>query len=184
MENHAIFDRKIKKILITEDEIKEKTQKAGKEISEEYAGKPLLLISILKGAFVFMADICRCISIPCEIDFMSASSYYNGTHSSGNVKIALDLSHDISKYHVIIIEDIVDSGRTLMNVVKVLKERNPLSLKVLALLDKPARREVDFKPDEVLFEIPDYFVVGYGLDCGELYRNLPYIAEYNPDIIV
>ena len=109
---------------------------------------------------------------------MCAKSYYNSTVSSGSVAITMDLDQDISNYHVIIVEDIIDTGRTLSEVVKILKSRNPLSLKVVTLLDKPDRRVVDFEADTVLFTIPDHFVIGYGLDCGEYYRNLPYIAEY------
>lgn len=175
------FDSKIKRVLITEDEIKAKIAEVGAQISREYEGKPLLLVSILKGAFVFMADICRAVTVPCEIGFMCAKSYYNGTSSSGIVKITMDLDQDISKYHVIIVEDIIDTGRTLSDVIKLLKARDPLSLKVVTLLDKPDRRLVDFKADVSLFTIPDYFVIGYGLDCAEIYRNLPYIAEYDAD---
>lgn len=173
------YNSKIKKVLITKEEIDAAIQKVGKEIDASYDGRPILLVSILKGAFVFMADLCRAITVPCEIDFMCAKSYYNGTSSSGNVNIVMDLDHDISQYHVIIVEDIIDSGRTLKDVVSLLKERNPLSLRVVTLLDKPSRRAVDFQADTVLFSIPDYFVIGYGLDCGEHYRNLPYIAEYD-----
>lgn len=173
------FNSKIKKILITEEEIKLAIKKAGEEISSTYDGRPILLVSILKGAFVFMADLCRAISVPCEIGFMCAKSYYKGTVSSGIVQITMDLEQDISKYHVIIVEDIIDTGRTLNDIVKLLKARNPLSLRVVTLLDKPSRRVVDFKADISLFTIPDHFVIGYGLDCGEYYRNLPYIAEYN-----
>ena len=175
------YNSKIKKVLITEDEIKEAIAKAGKEISDSYDGRPILLVSILKGAFVFMADLCRAITVPCEIGFMAAQSYYAGTTSSGVVKITMDLDQDISNYHVIIVEDIIDTGRTLNDVVRMLKNRNPLSLKVVTLLDKPSRRKVDFKADVSLFTIPDHFVIGYGLDCGEYYRNLPYIAEYDAD---
>lgn len=175
------FDSKIKRVLITEDEIKAKIAEVGAQISCEYEGKPLLLVSILKGAFVFMADICRAVTVPCEIGFMCAKSYYNGTSSSGIVKITMDLDQDISKYHVIIVEDIIDTGRTLSDVIKLLKARDPLSLKVVTLLDKPDRRLVDLKADVSLFTIPDYFVIGYGLDCAEIYRNLPYIAEYDAD---
>lgn len=175
------FDSKIKRVLITEDEIKAKIAEVGAQISHEYEGKPLLLVSILKGAFVFMADICRAVTVPCEIGFMCAKSYYNGTSSSGIVKITMDLDQDISKYHVIIVEDIIDTGRTLSDVIKLLKARDPLSLKVVTLLDKPDRRLVDLKADVSLFTIPDYFVIGYGLDCAEIYRNLPYIAEYDAD---
>lgn len=172
------FEKKIKRILITEDEIAEATKKAAKTIDELYDGNPILLVSILKGAFVFMADICRAVTVPCEIGFMCAKSYYSGTVSAGAVKITMDLEQDISKYHVVIIEDIIDTGRTLNDVVNLLKARNPLSFKVITLLDKPSRRVVDFKADLSLFTIPDHFVIGYGLDCGEYYRNLPYIAEY------
>ncbi len=172
------YNKKIKKILITKEEIDDAIKKAGKEISSLYDGRPFLLVSILKGAFVFMADLCRAIDAPCEIAFMCAKSYYSGTVSTGDVKITMDLDVDIKNYHVIIVEDIIDTGRTLNDVVKLLKERNPLSLRVITLLDKPSRRLVDFKADISLFTIPDHFVIGYGLDCGEYYRNLPYIAEY------
>ena len=139
----------------------------------------MLLVSILKGAFVFMADVCKKVTVPCEIGFMCAKSYYNGTVSVGEVAITMDLEQDISRYHVVIMEDIVDTGRTLSDVVKLLKKRKPVSLTVITLLDKPSRRVVDFVPDIALFTIPDCFVIGYGLDCGEYYRNLPYIAEYD-----
>lgn len=172
------FNSRIKRILITEEEIKTAIAKAGKDISDSYDGKPILLVSILKGAFVFMADLLRAITVPCEIGFMCAKSYYEGTVSTGVVKITMDLEQDISNYHVIIVEDIIDTGRTLNDVVKMLKARNPLSLKVITLLDKPSRRLVDFVADVSLFTIPDHFVIGYGLDCAEIFRNLPYIAEY------
>ena len=175
------YDNKIKRVLITEKEIKEAIKKAGKEISDSYDGRPILLVSILKGAFVFMADFCRATTVPCEIGFMCAKSYFNGTVSTGVVKITLDLDQDISKYHVVIVEDIIDTGRTLKDVVDMLKARNPLSIRVVTLLDKPSRRLVDFTPDISLFTIPDHFVIGYGLDCGEHYRNLPYIAEYGEE---
>ena len=175
------YNSKIKNILVTEDEIKEAIARVGKEISDSYDGRPILLVSILKGAFVFMADLCRAITVPCEIGFMAAKSYYSGTVSTGAVKITMDLDQDISNYHVIIVEDIIDTGRTLNDVVNLLKTRNPISLKVVTLLDKPSRRVVDFKADMALFTIPDHFVIGYGLDCAEFYRNLPYIAEYGDD---
>ena len=172
------FNSRIKRILITEEEIKTAIAKVGKDISDSYDGRPILLVSILKGAFVFMADLLRAITVPCEIGFMCAKSYYEGTVSTGVVKITMDLEQDISNYHVIIVEDIIDTGRTLNDVVKMLKARNPLSLKVITLLDKPSRRLVDFVADVSLFTIPDHFVIGYGLDCAEIFRNLPYIAEY------
>ncbi|MBE6784477.1 MAG: hypoxanthine phosphoribosyltransferase [Ruminococcaceae bacterium] len=173
------YNKKIKRVIVTKEEIDEAIRKAGKEISDSYDGRPILLVSILKGAFVFMADLCRAITVPCEIGFMCAKSYYEGTVSSGLVKITMDLEQDISNYHVVIVEDIIDTGRTLNDVVKLLKTRNPLSLRVVTLLDKPSRRIVPFNADIALFTIPDYFVIGYGLDCAEKYRNLPYIAEYN-----
>lgn len=171
----------IKRILLDENEIKQAVQKLGRRITEEYAGKPLLILGILNGCFIYLSDLCREIKMPCEVAFMSAKSYGDGTVSSGNVKIELDINKDISKYHVIIAEDIVDTGRTLSAICRLLRERNPLSLKVAALLDKPERRTVDFKADYILFTVPDLFVVGYGLDCGEKYRNLPFIAEAELD---
>ncbi len=175
----AEFNSKIKRVLITKEEIDAKIKEAGAYIDSIYDGRPILLVSILKGAFVFMADLCRAVSVPCEIGFMCAKSYYNGTSSSGIVQITMDLDQDIKDYHVVIVEDIIDTGRTLNDVVKLLRARDPLSLKVVSLLDKPDRRVVDFKADMSLFTIPDHFVIGYGLDCGEYYRNLPYIAEYD-----
>ena len=176
------FNRRIKRVVITEEEIAAAIKKAGADISATYDGRPILLVSILKGAFVFMADLCRAITVPCEIGFMAAQSYHSGTVSTGVVKITLDLDQDISKYHVIIVEDIIDTGRTLNDVIKMLKARNPLSLRVVTLLDKPSRRLVDLKADTSLFTIPDLFVIGYGLDCAEIYRNLPYIAEYDTQV--
>ena len=172
------FNARIKRVLVTKEEIDAAVLKAGKEIDKIYDGRPILLVSILKGAFVFMADLCRAVSVPCEIGFMCAKSYYEGTVSTGVVNITMDLDQDISKYHVVIVEDIIDTGRTLFDIVKLLQTRNPLSLHIITLLDKPSRRLVDFKADISLFTIPDHFVIGYGLDCGEYFRNLPYIAEY------
>ena len=172
------YQKNIKRVLISKEEIDAAIKEAGKKISALYDGHPILLVSVLKGAFVFMADLCRAVEAPCEIGFMCAKSYYNGTTSSGVVQITLDLDQDISNYHVVIVEDIIDTGRTLSDIVKLLKGRNPLSMRVVTLLDKPSRRLVDFKADISLFTIPDHFVIGYGLDCAEYYRNLPYIAEY------
>ena len=172
------YKSRINRVIITEEEIKDAISKVGKEIDSIYDGRPILLVSILKGSFVFMADLCRAVSVPCEIGFMCAKSYYEGTVSTGVVNITMDLDRDISAYHVIIVEDIVDTGRTLKDIVKLLSARNPISLRVITLLDKPSRRLVDFDPDISLFTIPDHFVIGYGLGCGEYFRNLPYIAEY------
>ena len=172
------YQRKIKKILITEEQIQSAIKKTGKIIDEIYDGTPILLVSILKGAFIFMADVCKAVTVPTEIAFMVAKSYFDGTVSSGNVQITMDIKQPLENYHVIVLEDIVDTGRTLSEVVKILKSRNPKSFRVITLLDKPSRRVTDFTADVSLFTIPDYFVIGYGLDCGEYYRNLPYIAEY------
>ena len=173
------FQSKIKRIIITEEQINREIQKVGKQISDSYDGRPFLLVSILKGSFVFLADLCRAITVPCEIGFMCARSYYSGTVSTGKVEITMDLDRDISNYHVIIVEDIIDTGRTLKYVADLLKSRNPLSFQIITLLDKPSRRVIDLKADISLFTIEDYFVIGYGLDCDEYYRNLPYIAEYD-----
>ncbi|MBR6737681.1 MAG: hypoxanthine phosphoribosyltransferase [Clostridia bacterium] len=173
------YNEKIKRVIITEEEIKQAIKKAGEEIDASYDGRPILLISILNGAYVFLSDLSRAITVPSEIAFMRVKSYYQGTESSGKVTVLMDVDRDLSNYHVIVVEDIVDTGRTLKDVCALLKERNPLSLKVVALLDKPDRRIVDFNADKVLFTIPDFFVIGYGLDCDEYYRNLPYIAEYD-----
>ncbi len=175
------YESRIKGILITENQIKEAIKKAGKVIDSFYDGRPILLVSVLKGAFVFMADLCRAVSVPCEIGFMCAKSYYAGISSSGVVQITMDLEQDVSNYNVIIVEDIIDTGRTLKDIYKLLKARNPISLRVVTLLDKPSRRVVDFTADLSLFTIEDRFVIGYGLDCGEYYRNLPYIAEYSQE---
>ena len=172
------YKSRIKRVLITKEEIDEKIKEAGKWIDSIYDGRPILLVSILKGAFVFMADLCRAVSVPCEIGFMCAKSYYEGTVSTGVVNITMDLDRDIRGYHVVIVEDIVDTGRTLNDIVKLLNTREPISMHVVTLLDKPSRRLVEFNPDFSLFTIPDHFVIGYGLDCAEIFRNLPYIAEY------
>lgn len=176
------FKCKIKRILISEEEIQNAVKQTAKMIDSFYDGTPILLVSILKGSFVFLADLCRHITVPCEVGFMAAKSYYEAAQSSGVVKITMDLQQDISGYHVIIVEDIIDTGRTLNDVVRLLKARKPVSLRVITLLDKPDRRIIDFQADYVLFTIPDLFVIGYGLDYGEYYRNLPYIAEFKQTV--
>lgn len=175
------YKSRVKNVIITKEEIDAAIKKAGKVIDSYYDGRPILLVSVLKGAFVFMADLCRAVSVPCEIGFMCAKSYYAGTVSSGIVNITMDLDRDVSNYNVVIVEDIIDTGRTLKDIYDLLKARNPLSLRVITLLDKPSRRLVEFTPDLSLFTIEDLFVIGYGLDCGEYYRSLPYIAEYSED---
>lgn len=171
------YRARIGRVLVSEEEIRTRIAEVGAQLSTEYAGKPVLLISVLNGAFVFMADLCRALSIPCEIAFMGAKSYI-GTDSAGTVSITMDVAQDLSRYHVILAEDIVDTGRTLSLLTALLRKRSPLSLKVVTLLDKPERRVVDFHADIALFTIPDVFTIGYGLDCDEAFRNLPYIAEY------
>ena len=173
------YKSKIKRVLISSEEIAQAVKKAGEKIAASYDGTPILLVSILKGSFVFLADLCRAIDAPCEIAFMRVKSYFDGMESSGSVNIVMDLEQDITGCDVVLVEDIIDSGRTLKEVTKILCDRNPRSLKVITLLDKPSRRVVDFKADEALFTIPDHYVIGYGLDCAESYRNLPYIAEYD-----
>lgn len=178
MNNIEEYRAHIKRVLITEDEIKEAIKEAGKKIDAIYDGRPILLVSVLKGAFVFLADLCRAVSVPCEIGFMCAKSYYNGTVSTGTVNITMDLEQDVSNYHLVIVEDIIDTGRTLKDVAELLRSRNPLSLHIVTLLDKPSRRRVEIEADITLFTVPDHYVIGYGLDCAECYRNLPYVAEY------
>ena len=173
------YESKIKRVIISKEEIDAAIVEAGKRIDAIYDGRPILLVSVLKGAFVFMSDLCRAVSVPCEIAFMCAKSYYQGTNSSGVVQITMDLDQDVKDYHLVIVEDIIDTGRTLNDIAKLLRSRNPLSLHIVTLLDKPSRRVVDITPDYSLFTIPDHFVIGYGLDCAEYYRNLPYIAEYD-----
>lgn len=166
----------IKKILISERRLQAIISRLGKQISKDYEGKNLLLVSILKGAVVTMADLMRAITIPCSIDFMVVSSYGAGTETSGMVKIIKDLDVPLADYDVLIVEDILDSGVTLSHLVEFLGSRDPKSIKICTLLDKPARRKADVKPDYVGEVIEDEFVVGYGLDYAEKYRNLPYIG--------
>lgn len=175
--NKTDFLQKIKRIVITEEEIKTEIKKAGKFIDNLYDGTPILLVSILKGAFIFLADLCRAVTVPCEIGFIAAQSYYADTESSGSVTVTMELHQDVSKYHVVIVEDIIDTGRTISEIVKLIKLKSPQSLTVVTLLDKPERRIINLHADYSLFTIPDNFVIGYGLDYGEYYRNLPYIAE-------
>lgn len=175
------YENRIKKVLISQQEIQEGIKRAGVFVNSLYDGSPILLVSVLKGSFVFAADLARQVTVPCEVGFMCVKSYFEGTSSSGRVNIVMDLDRDISAYHVVVAEDIIDTGRTIKALVEILKGRDPLSLHVITLLDKVDRRVVDIKADMSLFEIPDYFVVGYGLDCAEYYRTLPYIAQYSEE---
>ncbi len=172
----------ISKVLLSEDEIKEIVQKLGKQISEDYKDKNLLLVSVLKGSVMFMADLMRAIDIHCKIDFMAVSSYGSGTSTTGSVKILKDLNIDLSGYDLLIVEDILDSGVTLSNLRDMLLTRHPASFKICTFIDKPERRKADVKADYVGAEIPDAFVVGYGLDYDEKYRNLPYLGILDPKV--
>ena len=170
-------------VLVSEEQLKAKVAELGAAISRDYAGKDLLLVSILKGGVVFMADLMRAVTIPCDIDFMVVSSYGGAnTETTGLVKIIKDLDADLSGRHVLLVEDILDTGVTLSNLVPMLKLRNPSSVKLCTILSKPSRRKADIEPDYLGFEVPDEFVVGYGLDYDEKYRNLPYVGVLKPEI--
>ena len=170
------LERDVAEILIDEDRLKSRVQELGEEISADYDGREVLLVGVLKGAVFFMADLMRQLSLPCEIDFMAISSYGEGTDSSGVVRILKDLDSNITDRHVLILEDIIDTGLTLSYLMRNLGAREPASLEVCALLVKHGRRETDVPVKYVGFEIPNRFVVGYGLDFGERYRNLPHVA--------
>ena len=170
----------IERVLIPEEALKKRVAELGAQISADYAGKEPVLVSVLRGSFVFMADLARNIDCFCRVDFMSVSSYGSGTVSSGQVKILKDLSDPIEGKDVIIVEDILDSGNTLSYLIQVLMARNPASIRLAALLDKPSRRAKPITADYIGFEVPDEFVVGYGLDYDERYRNLPYIGILKP----
>ncbi|MBP3327452.1 MAG: hypoxanthine phosphoribosyltransferase [Clostridia bacterium] len=173
----------IKKTYYSEEQLADIVSSLGKQISEDYKGKNLLLVSVLKGSVIFMADLMRAITVPCEIDFMCVSSYQNGTKSSGVVKIIKDLDINLEGKDVLIVEDILDSGRTLSYLKTIIEGRNPNSIKICTLLDKPERRVVpDLVADYSGAEVPDEFVVGYGLDYDEKYRNLPYIGVLKEEI--
>lgn len=172
----------ILKVLVSEDEISKKVAEIGAKITEDYQGKNLLMVSVLKGSVVFMADLMRSINIFARIDFMSVSSYGSATKTSGVVKIIKDLDLDLQGYDLLLVEDILDSGKTLSYLKEILIQRNPASIKIATLLNKPARREANIQPDYVCFEVPDEFVVGYGLDFNEKYRNLPYIGVLKPEV--
>jgi hypoxanthine phosphoribosyltransferase len=169
-------------ILISEDEIRTRVAELGRQISDDYAGKELTLVSVLKGSLPFMADLMRAITIPVAIDLMEVSSYGTATESSGLVRILKDLSSSIDGRDVLIVEDIIDTGLTLNYLVRYLRGKNPRSLRICTLVDKPARRLVDIPIDYRGFEIPDQFVIGYGLDYGEFYRNLPFIGVLKPEV--
>lgn len=176
-----MYDKNIEKVLITKEEIEKRTAELAAEISRDYKGKKLIMICVLTGAMVFFADLIRKIEIPLEVDTIVASSYGAGMTTSGSVRISKDIKYDISGKSVILVEDIIDTGVTLKTLTQMLATRAPESLKVCSLLDKPSRRRVDFEGDYVGFKIPDEFVVGYGLDYAEQYRNLPEVCTLNPE---
>lgn len=174
-------EKDIERVLISQVEIEKNVQKIGAQISADYVGKEPIFVGVLKGCFIFMADLMRHVTVNCSMDFMAVSSY-RGTTSTGAVKINKDLNEDIEGRHLILVEDILDSGITLNYLKNYLAVRRPASIKIVTLMDKPARRKADIYADYSCFEVPDAFVVGYGLDYNERYRNLPYIGVLKPEV--
>ena len=172
----------ILKVLYSEEELKAKCAEMGAQITRDYAGKNLLLVTVLKGAVVYFTDLMRAIDLPCTIDFMIVSSYGSGVKTSGVVKIVKDLDTDLTGKDLLIVEDILDTGLTLSYLKGMLAARNPASIRIATLLDKPDRRKADIKADYIGYRVPDEFVVGYGLDYDEKYRNLPYVGVLKPEI--
>ena len=172
----------IEKVLISEEEAAKRIKELGEQISRDYAGQEIVVICVLKGASIFFADLCRAISVHMKMDFMAISSYGDAQKTSGIVKITKDADTSITGKHVLVVEDIMDSGYTLKYLCKILNDRQPASVKVACLLDKPSRREVDITPDYCCFTVPNEFVVGFGLDYKGLYRNLPYIGVLKPEV--
>ena len=172
----------IKEVYFTEEQLHEKVAALGARITEDYRDKNPLIVSVLKGSYVFMADLTRAIDTPCNVDFMVVSSYGKGTKTSGEVQIIKDIAQPIDGRDLLIVEDILDTGITLSKLVPVLKMRNPGSVKICTILSKPSRRMADIEPDYCGFEVPDEFVVGYGLDYDEKYRNLPYVGVLKPEV--
>ena len=172
----------ILRVLYSEEELEAKCAELGAQISKDYEGKNLLLVSVLKGAVVFMTDLMRHITVPCSIDFMVVSSYGSGVKTSGVVKIVKDLDADLAGKDLLIVEDILDTGMTLHYLKQLLQDRNPNSIRIATLLDKPERRRAAVRADYVGYQVPDEFVVGYGLDYDEKYRNLPYVGILKPEV--
>jgi len=179
----AELQRAVGEVLIDEDTLQRRVVELGEAISAEYDGRDLLLVGVLKGAVFFLADLMRSLTIPCEIDFMAISSYGASTDSSGVVRILKDLDINIEGRDVLVVEDIIDSGLTLSYLIRNLEARGPASLEVCALLTKPERREIDVPVRYTGFEIPNRFVIGYGLDFAERYRNLPYVGVLDPALV-
>ena len=178
----ANLDNDIKEVLVTEEELRKINERLGAQITEDFEGKNLLVVGILKGSLYFMADLTRYIDLPLKLDFLAVSSYGSGTTSTGSVKIVKDIDIDLTGYDVLLVEDILDSGRTLSYVSKMLSARGANSISIVTLLDKPERRVVDLTPDYVGCDVPDEFVVGYGLDYDQQYRNIPYIGALKREI--
>lgn len=172
----------IESVLFSEEQIAEKVAELGRQISEDYAGKNPIIISVLKGSFMFMADLVRAITIPCTVDFMSVSSYGSGTSSSGEVKIVKDFDETLEGRHIIVVEDILDSGRTLSYLMQNMKARGAASIALCTFLDKPERRVVPVEVSYKGFTVPDSFIVGYGLDYDQKYRNLPFVGVLKPSV--
>jgi hypoxanthine phosphoribosyltransferase len=177
-----VLEQDISRVLISSEQLQAKAAEIGYAISEDYRDKDLLLVCVLKGAFMFLADLMRHMTIPHEIDFMATASYGRSTESSGIVRILKDLNTSIEGRDVLVVEDIVDTGLTLQYLLRLLRDRNPASLRVCCLLDKGARRKVETPLDYLGFTVPNEFVVGYGLDYGGLYRNLPFVGVLKPEL--
>ena len=177
-----MLNKDIKEVLVTEEQLKEVNERLGAKITEDFKDKNLLVVGILKGSIYFMTDLTRYIDLPLKLDFLAVSSYGGGTSSSGAVKILKDIDINLEGYDILLVEDILDSGRTLHYVCEMLKTRKPKSVSIVTLLDKPERRVVDLTPDYVGCQVPDEFVVGYGLDYDQKYRNLPYIGSLKREI--
>ena len=172
------IDKKVWEVLCSEEQLKTRITELGEQLSKDYEGKKLMVVSLLKGSFIFCADLVRALSVPVRIEFMTTSSYGHGTASSGRVQIVNDIKSDLEGYDVLVVDDITDSAHTMAHVMEHLKAKNPATIKCCVLLDKPSRREVELVPDYCGFTIEDKFVVGYGLNYGDHYRNIPYIFNW------
>jgi len=171
-------ESKRREVVVSKEEIERRVAELGAQITREYEGKNLLVVSLMKGSFIFAADLVRKIDLPVRIEFMTTSSYGHGEQSTGKLKIVHDLSVDCSEFDVLIVDDITDTAITMSEVVRILGERNPKSIKACVLLDKPSRRKVDYTADYIGFEIPDKFIVGYGLNYGDYYRNIDHVFAF------
>lgn len=178
MEVNMSIENKRREILLSKSAIEERVAELGKVLTDDYKDKNLLVISLLKGSFIFTADLVRKIDLPVRIEFMTTSSYGHGEESTGHVKIVQDITTDLTNFDVLIVDDITDSALTMTGVMEILSKRNPKSIKSCVLLDKPSRRKVEYQPDYVGFEIPDMFIVGYGLNYGDYFRNIDHVFAF------